>query len=131
MQLTRAQIRRIGATASALMALLYYLIGLGVLNVGGSTTGEMVDLRMFGFSAGSAFLVLAVLLALTDLRWVWAIALLAQFFVYIVYIGASGGRAPAFEIWGITLRLIQLVVIAALVYLTFKAPARPHTEAQR
>ena len=78
---------------------------------------EKVDLVVFGFSAGTAFLIVAALLALTDRRWISVLSLLFQVSVYVTYIGVSGGREPAFEIWGITLRLIQLVVIASLFYL--------------
>ena len=125
MHLTRVQVRRIAAAASAAMACIYFLIGLGVLSIGGSTSGEMVDLGVFGGGAGIAFLVLAALLASTDRRWIWALALVFQLFVYLVYIGASGGRQPAFEIWGITLRILQLPVLLALIYLC----ATPRTRA--
>jgi len=117
MQLHRDSIRKVGAVAAAVMAGIYYLIGLGVLHIGGSANGEMVDLFVFGFGAGTAFAVIAALLALTDRRWIWVFLLAFQVFVYAVYFGVSGGRAPAFEIWGITLRAIQLVVIGCLFYL--------------
>lgn len=122
MHLSRQQVRHIGAVASAAMATLYYLIGLGVLYIGGSNNGEMVDLAVFGGGAGTAFLILAVLLAFTDRRWVWILATLFQLFVYFVYVVASRGREPPFEIWGITLRILQLPVLAALIYLSVKAP---------
>jgi hypothetical protein len=102
------------------MAAIYYLIGLGVLNIGGSTTGEMVDLRVFGGGAGTAFLVLATLLFATDRRWIWAIALLFQVFVYLIYVSTSSSREPAFETWGISLRLLQLPVLIGLIYLTIR-----------
>ena len=128
---TRVGVRRIGALAAILMAGIYYLIGLGVLGIGGSTTGEMVDLRMFGLSAGTAFLAVAALLWFTDRRAIWALALLFQVFVLVIYVAASGGRVPPFEIWGLALRTIQLVVIAALAYLTFGSAADHTMEAHK
>ena len=129
MHIERRTVRLTAAIASAAMALIYFLIGLGVLSVGGSTSGEMVDLRMFGFSAGTAFVLLAGLLLLTDRRWLWILAALAQVWVYVIYFAVSPGREPPFEIWGITLRVIQLVVLAGLIYLSWNAPERKPKEA--
>jgi len=117
MQLDRHSIRRLGATCAALMAAIYFLIGLGVLQVGGSANGEMVDLAVFGFGAGTAFAVTAALVAFTDHRLIWIALLVFQIFVIAMYIGVSSGRVPAFELWGLTLRAIQLVLVACLAYL--------------
>jgi hypothetical protein len=122
MQVSRQRIRFVGAAASATMAVIYSLIGLRIYDIGGSTTGETVDLGLFGASAGSAFLALAVLLALTDRRWLWIPAVAFQVFVYAIYFGTSGTRVPPFEILGITLRIVQIPLVLALIYLTVKAP---------
>jgi hypothetical protein len=129
MRLDRTRVRSVAAVASAAMALIYFMIGLGVLNIGGSRSGEMVDLFVFGISAGSAFLILAGLLALTDRRWLWILAAIFQVWVFAIYFAVAGGRAPSFEIWGITLRAIQLFLFAALVYLSWHAPAGQPKEA--
>jgi hypothetical protein len=110
------------------MAAIYFMIGLGVLQVGGSSSGEMVDLAVFGFSAGSAFLVLGMLLAVTDHRWLWVLATIFQLWVYVIYFSVSGRRDPPFETWGVTLRVIQLALLAALVYLSWKSPRRSTRE---
>jgi hypothetical protein len=122
MHLSRLRIRRVGATASAVMAAIYYLIGLGVLDVGHSTTSTSADLTGFGALAGTAFLLLALLLATTDRRWIWIAATVFQFFVYVVYVSVSSGRVPAFEVWGVTLRVVQIPLVLALLYLSIKAP---------
>jgi hypothetical protein len=132
MHLTRRQIRDLAALAALAMAAIYSLIGFGVLDIGGSTSGEMVDLLMFGVSAGSAFLLLALLLATTDRRWVWIFATLAQVWMYVIYVAASSSREPPFEVWGIALRIIQLPLLVALVYLSWRAPApKKRIEGQR
>lgn len=123
MRLDRHRIRSFGAIVSGVIAAIYFLIGLGVLGIGGSSTGETVDVAMFGFSAGSAFLILALLLARTDRRWLWAVALLAQVWVFLVYVGVSGTREPAFEQWGILLRILQLPLMLALAYLVWRPSA--------
>jgi len=106
------------------MAAIYFLIGLGVLGIGGSRSGESVDLALFGFGAGTAFLLLALLLLLTDRRWLWALALIAQAWVFLVYFGVSGTREPPFEAWGILLRILHVPLMLALAYLAWRPPTR-------
>jgi 4-amino-4-deoxy-L-arabinose transferase-like glycosyltransferase len=65
---------------------------------------------------------LAGLLAFADRRWLWVLATVFQLFVYVIYVAASGGRDPHFELWGISLRVIQLPLLAALIYLSWRAP---------
>ncbi len=122
MRISRQRIRYVGAAASATMAVIYFLIGLRIFDIGGSTTGDTVDVGLFGASAGSAFLTLAILLLLADRRWLWIPAVLIQVFVFAIYIGTSGIRVPPFEISGITLRIVQIPLLLALVYLSVKAP---------
>jgi len=106
------------------MAVIYYLIGLGVLGIGGSTSGASVDLAMFGFSAGTAFLLQALLLLWTDRRWVWVLSAIFQVWVALVYVMVSGTREPPFEMWGIALRILQVPLLAVVVYLAWKAPTK-------
>jgi len=110
------------------MALIYFLIGLSILSIGGTTSGEGVDLPTFGFSAGLAFLVLATLLVSTDRRWLWAAATVVLTLVFVIYLGVSAIREPAFEVWGMTLRLIQIPLMAAVLYLAIKPITRKVTQ---
>jgi hypothetical protein len=105
------------------MAVIYLLIGLGVLGIGTSTSAEAVDLALFGLSAGIAYVVLALLLTFTDHRWLWILAALVMLWVYVIYLSTSGTREPPFELWGVTLRVIQLPLLAALIYLSWR-PSR-------
>jgi peptidoglycan/LPS O-acetylase OafA/YrhL len=113
------------------MAVIYLLIGLGILDIGGSASGETVDLALFGFAAGIAYLVLALLLMFTDRRWLWILAALLMLWVYVIYVSTSGGREPPFEVWGIALRVIQLPLLAALIYLSWNSPGSAMREASR
>jgi hypothetical protein len=122
MTLTRGQIRLIAGTAATFMALIYFAIGLGIAQIGTATSGESVDLGVFGFGAGTAFLVVALLLAYTDRRWIWILATIFQLFVYVIYFGTAGVREPPFEIWGLALRAIQAPLLVALIYLSIKTP---------
>jgi hypothetical protein len=47
-----------------------------------------------------------------------------QVFVYWAYFNVSKQRTPPFEVWGITLRIIQLPLLGALVYLAARVPQR-------
>jgi hypothetical protein len=104
------------------MAVIYLLIGLGILDIGASTSGEAVDLALFGFSAAIAYAVLALLLTFTDRRWLWILAALVMLWVYVIYVSTSGVREPSFEVWGIALRIIQVPLLASLVYLSWNSP---------
>lgn len=120
----RRTIRLVAAAAAATMAIIYYLIGFGVLTVVRSVSGEM-DLLVFGLAAGSAFLVGAVLLLAFDRRILWILGALLQLFVVWGYLAVAPDRTPAYEAWGITLRLIQVPLFAALVYLALRPRAGP------
>jgi hypothetical protein len=105
------------------MALIYALIGLGVLGIGGTSSGESVDLLVFGAGAGSMFLVLSLLLLWTDRRWVWVVAAIVQAWIFVVYVMVSGTREPPFEVWGIVLRILQVPLFAITVILAWKPTA--------
>ena len=77
---------------------------------------------MFGALAGGAFLLGAVLLFTLDRRWLWIAGALFQVFVIWAYVDVSKTRTPPFEMWGITLRIIQLPLLAALAWLAIRKP---------
>ena len=119
MAMSRRTIRYGAAAVAAIMAAVYVLIGLGVLNVGGSVS-DRAFLWVFGALAGGAFLLGALLLVAVDRRWVWVAGLIFQVFVYWAYVDVSKSRTPPFETWGITLRIIQLPLLVALGYLAIR-----------
>jgi hypothetical protein len=121
MGMSRKTIRYGAAAVAAIMAAIYFLIGLGVLNIGG-TGSDRAFLWVFGALAGGAFLLGAILLVAVDRRWVWVAGLLFQVFVYWAYVDVSRTRTPPFETWGITLRFVQLPLLVALGYLAVRGP---------
>ena len=121
MNVSRQTVRYGAAGIAAAMAVIYFLIGLGVLNVGGSAADRQF-LIVFGALAGGAFLLGAILLVRFDRRWVWILGAIFQVFVYWAYVDVSKSRTPPFETWGITLRVIQLPLLAALAWLAFQKP---------
>ena len=120
--MNRHTIRLVAAGLAAAMAVIYFLIGVGVLTV---VDGQAGDPSMLGFgaSAGALFLVGAILLFEFDRRWLWIAGALLQIFVAAMYVAVSPERTPAFEVWGITLRVIQVPLFAALVYLALRPTA--------
>jgi hypothetical protein len=117
----RRAIRYGAALASATIAAIYYLIGLGVLTVVTPAANDP-SMAVFSLSAGSAFLLGAVLLVAFDRRLLWVLGAVLQLLVVWGYFAVAPDRTPAFEAWGITLRIIQLPLFAALVYLAVRAP---------
>ena len=121
----RRTVRYVGAAAAIAMAAIYGLIGIGVLQVvdpAATTAGDAPDMLVFGGGAGAMFLVGAVLLATTDRRILWVGGAILQVLVAAMYVSVSQTRTPPFELWGITLRLIQVPLFAALVYLAWRRP---------
>lgn len=114
--MNRHLIRRGAAGIAAVMAGIYYLIGIGVLTVVDKQTGDP-SILVFGAAAGSAFLLGAILLAVFDRRILWIVGALLQLFVAWTYFSIAAERVPAFEVWGVTLRLLQIPLFAALVWL--------------
>jgi hypothetical protein len=121
MDVNRRRIRRFAAFVAALMALIYVLIGLGVLDIGASNQDAQF-LWVFGAAAGGAFLLGAILLLAFDRRWLWILGVVFQLIVYWAYVDVARNRTPPFEVWGVTLRLIQLPLLGALVYLAVRVP---------
>ncbi|HEX7172227.1 MAG TPA: hypothetical protein VF365_06425 [Candidatus Limnocylindria bacterium] len=117
--MNRRTIRLAAAAFAGGMAAIYFLIGLGVLTV---VEAQDTDASLFGFGAmaGGAFLLGAVLLLATDRRWLWILGALLQLFVAVGYFTVAADRTPAFEVWGLTLRIIQVPLFAALVYLALR-----------
>ena len=128
MRIHRSTVRHVAAAVSAAMALIYFLIGLGVADVGAGPD-DRTFLWIFGGAAGGAFLLGAILLTFFDRRWLWVLGALFQAFVYWAYFDVAKTRDPAFETWGIALRIIQVPLILALAYLALRPPRRADLQA--
>ncbi len=122
----RRVIRYFGAIVSAVIAVIYLLIGSRVLIVLDGN-GDQV----FGLFACAAFILGAVLLVAFDRRILWILGALLQVFVIFTYFNLASQRAPAFESWGITLRIIQLPLLITLTYLALRAPLTPTASQDR
>lgn len=130
MNLSRTTIRHAGAAVAALMAAIYFLIGAGVLQVV-TPNDDPGFLFVFGASAGGAFLLGALLLMRFDHRWLWILGAALQVFVFWGYFTVASDRTPAFEPWGITLRIVQVPLLIALLYLAIRPSEQRAAEMRR
>ncbi len=120
----RRRLRLVAAALSAACAVVYFAIGAGAIY---PAEGNANRLLVFGALAGSAFLLGAVLLATTDRRPVLALGALFQVFVIVMYVLVARDRDPAFEIWGISLKIAQAAILGVLLALL----AAPRTARER
>jgi len=88
---TRQTVRYVAAALAATMALIYFSIGAGVLNVVTPVDGDSSMLG-FGAAAGAAFLLGAALLVAFDRRVLWILGAILQVFVVWGYFAVAPDR---------------------------------------
>jgi hypothetical protein len=121
----RRAIRYLAAAVSGMTAMIYFLIGFEVLPVVDVSDGP--SLLYFGIPAGLAFMLGAFLLLAYDRRALWMLGTAFQVFVILMYINVAPERTPPYEFWGILLRVAQLIILAALIYLVIRPPLEQAT----
>ena len=72
------------------------------------------------FVAAALFALLAVLLATVPRRPVFLAGAALQLLVIVGYLVIAAERSPAFEAWGVSLKVLQVAVLAALVALAVR-----------
>ena len=105
--------QHIAASLSGTIAALYGLLFAGVLPLERATTGELGILGV----AGAVHAVIAGLLWWRSSRLLWAAAATLQVLLGGMYLAIAPDRDPAFEIWGVTIRVVSLVLLVALIRL--------------
>jgi hypothetical protein len=117
----RPHLHRLAAGVAAVIAVAYGLIWAGVLSVGRAESG---DLGILGV-AGGVFLVIAAALWFVRSRLLWIGVVLLQVLMGVMYVAIAPERDPGFEVWGITVRLLSLVLAGLLVAAMVRARRRP------
>jgi uncharacterized protein len=117
--MARLSLRRLGALLCAGIAGVYVLIGAEVVTVA-QESEEGGDIRVFGFGAAAIFLVGMALLLWTDRRPLLLAGAILQGFIIAMYVAVAAEREPAFEAWGVALRLPQLMLMGLLLYLALR-----------
>ena len=116
--------RWVATAAAALSALLYFLIGNEVLTIGEATSGD-ADVLAFGVSAGTAFVVVAFAVWFARRRWILGLMAIFDALVLGAYFAFAGMREPAFEPWGLLIKVCQAVLLAATAYLIVHRSMKP------
>jgi hypothetical protein len=114
--------RYVAIGASAAAAALYLGIGLGVLDIG-SAEGTDPALFEFGALMAAVFGITAVLLWFIRARVLYAAVAVLQVVVLLGYVAAASYREPAFDLWGALIKVAQVVILVAVVYLFAHARA--------
>lgn len=127
--LTRRRARHLAAALSVVIAGLYACIALGIAHVVETTTsGEELGIRLaFATPAAVVFFVGAFLLLRYDDRRLWLAGVVLQLLIIAMYISVGADREPAFEAWGIAIRVVQVLLLVPLTYLAVRKP--PEVEA--
>lgn len=117
----RRHVRRVAAVLAAAVAVIYGLIAAQVVTVIDGSPGEVAQTQLvFGTSAAVAYLIGVVVLLRFDRPVLWLIGALLQLAVIAMYLNVASEREPAFEVWGITIRILQVLLLGALVYLLLR-----------
>jgi peptidoglycan/LPS O-acetylase OafA/YrhL len=115
-------LRIVAVAAAAASALLYYLIGFEVVDIGTSTAGEP-DLLGFGLIVGTTYAGIGVVLALSwGSRWLLAAIGVVDAAVILGYFAMASLREPPFEAWGLLIKACQVVLLVAVGVLLFAHP---------
>jgi hypothetical protein len=125
---TRRRIRYAAAALAALTAALYVLIATSTVSVidPAGVADARHDQFAFATPAAIAYALGAVLLLVPrfDRRILWALGALLQLGVIFMYVSVAPDREPSFEPWGIAIRVVQLLLLTALVVLVADEPDR-------
>jgi hypothetical protein len=114
----RRMMRYVAGVLSAFTAMMYFMIGFNVVSVLDTSADQF-----FGIPAGVAYAFGAALLFRVDRKSLWVLGAVLQVFVIGTYFSYAPERAPAFEAWGILIRIAQVLILIALGYLAFRLPS--------
>lgn len=113
----RRLIRTFAAIVTVAITVMYILIGLHLVTVLDGDADQK-----WGLAAAAAYAVGIWLLIKYDRRTLWILGALLQVFVIYTYFNVASQRSPAYEIWGILLRIAQFILLGLLVYLAYRQP---------
>lgn len=115
--LVRRRVRWAAGALALANAMVYALIGIGVLHVSDVAEGDAGLMLVFGVMSAAAFLIGAVLLWAFDRRPLWIVGAAFQAFAIIAYVNVAPQRTPPFEVWGVSLKVAQALLLVLLLAL--------------
>jgi hypothetical protein len=105
------RLTRAASGLAAMMAALYLLLAVGVLDLGAADPGELGILGV----AGALHLVIAAALWWRPWRWLLAVVIVVQLAMAAMYVAIAPERVPPYELWGLTIRGLSAALVVALV----------------
>lgn len=100
---------------------MYGLIALHVVTVLDGPTSQVArDQFAFAAPASLVFMVGALLLARYDDRRPWVLGAVLQLLIIAMYLSVADEREPAFELWGVTIRALQVFLLVPLALLALR-----------
>lgn len=119
---TRLRVRTLAMYLSLAIAALYGLIASNVVTVIAGPAEQVArDQLGFALPAAAVYALGTVLLWRFDHRVLWAAGAILQVLVIAMYFAVSPQRDPTFEAWGITIRMLQFALLAALAHLATRS----------
>jgi hypothetical protein len=125
---TRNVVRWSAVGLSGVTALLYLLIGLNVVSIGEITPDEQTA---FGLPAAAVFLTGSIVALFWDKRWLWIVGATGLTLIILMYFNLASERVPEFELWGILIRIVQVPLLLALLYLSFTTPGKESAQSSK
>ncbi|WP_225753875.1 hypothetical protein [Actinotalea sp. Marseille-Q4924] len=121
--------RLVAAAAAWAAAVLYVLVGLGVLDIGRAVEPGAEDLLAFGLAAGAAQLLVGVAVLVARGRAPLLVVVGFEILVVLMYVAVASVRVPAYEVYGVTIKALEIVaMVATLVLATHLQPVRTGAE---
>jgi hypothetical protein len=111
------------AAVALAAALVYLLIGLEVVYIGEARDGAAGDILGFGLSSAAAYVGVALVALFVHRRWALVAASVFVALTIGMYFAVSGVREPPFEIWGLLVKVLQVVVLGGLIALAVRGRA--------
>jgi hypothetical protein len=116
---TVQRIRFAAAAVAAAVAVAYLLIGTSVIAVVDGQTGLVPPILI----AAGLFAAIAIAAVVRPSRPLWIAGGALQVLVVLGYIAISPERTPAFEAWGVGVKVLQILLLAGFLTLAFHRPA--------
>lgn len=125
---TRRRVLHAAAALAGITAVLYVLIATSAVSVIDAAVVEDARRDQMAFATPAAIAyALGTVLLLTprlDRRLLWVAGAALQVMVIAMYFSVAPDREPTFEPWGIAIRVVQALLLAALVVLALDEPER-------
>jgi hypothetical protein len=116
---SRTLLRHAAAALSGLVAVLYALTGMGWVAVTEGQAPGVIPPLLVG---AAVFAGLAVLALFRTGRAFFVAGAVVQVPAILMYLAVAAERVPAFEVWGITIKLLQVLLLGAFAWLALQRP---------